>query len=61
MNSEAGRSKTFEDEAYTKIFVACGVGALLRKCLICDKVFSREDSFKHSKFPCHHQRRPPIE
>lgn len=55
MNSEARRTRAFEDERYSKVFVACGKGALLRKCLICEKVFSREHSFEHSKFPC----RPP--
>jgi hypothetical protein len=49
-------TRTFEDEQYAKVFMACGEGALLRKCLICEKVFSRADSFEHSKFPCH----PPV-
>jgi hypothetical protein len=42
-----------KDESYTKPFVVCGEGAQLRKCLICERVFSRQDSFEHSKFPCH--------
>ena len=43
------------DESYSKVFVVCGEGAQLRRlrrCLICDQVFSRQDSFEHSKFPC---------
>jgi hypothetical protein len=43
------------DEQYTKVFIVCGEGASLRRCLICDQVFSQQDSFEHSKFPC----RPP--
>ena len=56
MNSEARRTMAFEDERYSKVFIACGEGAMLRKCLICERVFSRQDSFEHSKFPCH----PPV-
>ena len=41
------------DESYSKVFVVCGEGAQLRKCLICERVFSRQESFEHSKFPCH--------
>ncbi|GEM_PF-3115116 len=41
------------DESYSKVFVVCGGGASLRQCLICERVFSRQDSFEHSKFPCH--------
>jgi hypothetical protein len=39
-------------ESYSKVFIVCGEGALLRKCLICERVFSRQESFEHSKFPC---------
>lgn len=46
-------TRTFEDEQYAKVFMACGEGAQLRKCLICEQVFSRRDSFEHSKCPCH--------
>jgi hypothetical protein len=46
-------TRTFEDEQYTKVFMVCGEGAELRKCLICEQVFSRRDSYEHSKFPCH--------
>ncbi len=41
------------DESYSKVFVVCGEGASLRKCLICERVLSRQESFEHSKFPCH--------
>jgi hypothetical protein len=41
------------DESYSKVFIVCGEGAQLRKCLICETFFSRQDSFEHSKFPCH--------
>jgi hypothetical protein len=40
------------DESYSKVFIVCGDGASLRKCLICERVFSRQESFEHSKFPC---------
>lgn len=53
MTPEDKCSGTFEDEQYSKVFIVCGEGALLRKCLICERVFSRQDSFVHSKFPCH--------
>ncbi len=45
--------KAFADESYSKVFIVCGEGASSRKCLICDQVFSRQESFEHSKFPCH--------
>jgi len=44
-----------KDEQYTKVFIVCGAGESLRKCLICEKLFSRQGSFEHSTFPC----RPP--
>ena len=42
----------FADESYSKVFIVCGEGALWRKCLICEQVFSQQESFEHSKFPC---------
>ena len=44
--------RAFADEGYSKVFIVCGDGATSRKCLICEQVFSREDSFEHSKLPC---------
>ena len=41
------------DEQYTKVFFVCGEDASSRRCLICEQVFSRQESFEHSKFPCH--------
>ena len=38
------------DESYAKVFICLGQD--LRKCLICERVFSRQESFEHSKFPC---------
>lgn len=43
-----------DDETVGKVFVA--LADCIRKCLICEKVFSRQASFEHSKFPCH----PPV-
>jgi hypothetical protein len=40
-----------EDERVGKVFIALAEG--MRKCLVCEKVFSRQGSFEHSKFPCH--------
>jgi hypothetical protein len=47
------RTVAGKDESYSKVFIVCGEGASLRKCLICERLFSRQDSFEHSKFPCH--------
>ena len=44
--------RAFADEGYSKVFIVCGEGASSRKCLICEQVFSRQESFEHSKFPC---------
>lgn len=44
--------RAFPDEGYTKVFIVCGEGASSRKCLICEQVFSRQESFEHSKLPC---------
>ncbi len=38
-------------ESYSKVFIA--IAHDVRKCLICERVFSRQASFEHSKFPCH--------
>lgn len=46
-------TKSFEDEQYTKVFIVCGEDAQLRRCLICEHLFSRRDSFEHTKFPCY--------
>jgi hypothetical protein len=43
-----------DDERVGKVFIALADG--MRKFLICEKVFSRQESFEHSKFPCH----PPV-
>jgi len=32
------------------VFIALADG--MRKCLICERVFSKQGSFEHSKFPC---------
>ncbi len=47
------RIEAGNDESYSKVVVVCGEGASSRKCLICERLFSRQDSFEHSKFPCH--------
>jgi hypothetical protein len=39
------------DESVGKVYIALGQD--VRRCLICEKVFSRQGSFEHSKFPCH--------
>jgi len=46
------RTGAGNDESYSKVFIVCGEGASLRKWLICERLFSRQDSFEHSKFPC---------
>ena len=41
-----------DDERVGKVFIVIGDDASLRKCLICEQVFSRRDSFEPSMFPC---------
>jgi hypothetical protein len=50
------RTVVDSDESYAKVFICLGrdaVGHHLRKCLICERVFLRQESFEHSKVPCH--------
>ena len=42
---------TVADERYIKVFIV--IGDNTRKCLICDRAFSRESSFEHSKTICY--------
>ena len=53
MTSENTPTRTFKDEQYTKCFIVCGEGALRRRCVICEQVMSRQDSFEHSKTVCY--------
>ena len=41
------------DEQYTKVFLVIGEDALLRKCLTCEQVFSRQASYEHSITVCY--------
>ena len=41
-----------DDEKVAKVFVVMADG-LGRKCLICDRIFSRQASFEHSKTICY--------
>ena len=40
-----------DDESVGKVFMV--IARDLRKCLVCEQAFTRQDSFEHSKFPCH--------
>jgi len=40
-----------QDESVGKVFLVTSVDT--RKCLICDQVFTREDSFQHSMVTCY--------
>ncbi len=40
------------DEHVGKCFMVVGEDASLRRCVICEQVYSRRDSFEHSKVPC---------
>lgn len=40
-----------DDDRVGKVFMALADD--MRRCLICERVFSRRDSFEHTKFPCH--------
>lgn len=42
------------DEKVAKVFLV--VGDDLRKCYICDQLFTRQDSYEHSKVTCY----PPV-
>ena len=48
------RAGVGSDESYAKVFICLGQD--VRKCLICEQVFSRRESFEHSKFHC----QPPV-
>ena len=39
------------DESVGKVFLVTSVDT--RKCLICDQLFTREDSFQHSMVTCY--------
>jgi hypothetical protein len=39
------------EERVGKVFIALADG--MRQCLICDGIFSRQDSFEHSKDVCY--------
>lgn len=41
---------TAKDESVGKVFVVVGVDA--RKCLVCDKAFTRQASLQHSMVMC---------
>ncbi len=43
-------SATFDDEKVAKVFIV--VGEDKRKCLVCDQLFTREQSYEHSKVTC---------
>ncbi len=45
--------RAYSDESYSKVFIVCGEGALSRKCLVCDQVFTRQESFEHSMTVCY--------
>ncbi|HEV2397463.1 MAG TPA: hypothetical protein VGS27_11020 [Candidatus Sulfotelmatobacter sp.] len=42
---------TFDDEKVAKVFIV--VGEDTRKCLVCDQLFTRQESFEHSKVTCY--------
>jgi len=39
------------DEGYSKVFIV--VGEDTRKCLICGQLFTRQQSYEHSKVTCY--------
>ena len=39
------------DKRVAKVFIVTGYNT--RKCLICERVFSRQESFEHSKTICY--------
>lgn len=42
---------TFDDEKVAKVFIVVGEDA--RKCLVCDQLFTRQQSSEHSKIICY--------
>jgi len=40
-----------KDESVGKVFLVISVDT--RKCLVCDQLFTREDSFQHSMVTCY--------
>jgi hypothetical protein len=42
------------DESVGKVF--CVVGENARRCLICEQLFTRRESFEHSTITCYHIR-----
>ena len=50
--SEGRQTRTVADEQVAKVFVVTADGRG-RKCLICERVFSRQASFEHSKTICY--------
>jgi hypothetical protein len=53
MGGNDGMKISFADERYTKVFIVCGEDAQLRRCLICEQVYSRQASCEHSKTVCY--------
>ncbi len=45
------QSGTVVDERVAKVFIVTGED--IRKCLICERAFSREASYEHSKKICY--------
>jgi len=41
----------WHDEHVAKVFVVVGEDA--RRCLACDQIFTRQESFHHSQVPCY--------
>jgi len=39
------------DEGYSKVFIV--VGDDTRRCLVCDQLFTRQQSYEHSKVTCY--------
>jgi hypothetical protein len=42
-------------ESVGKVFVVISDGT--RKCLVCNQLFARQESFEHSKVTCHPERK----
>ncbi len=42
---------TFDDEKVAKVFLVVSEDS--RKCLVCDQLFTRQQSYEHSKVTCY--------
>ena len=49
--SQIRLTNIFADEGYAKVFIV--VGEDTRKCLICGQLFTRQESYEHSKVACY--------